>query len=90
MRQSEKQPSKKPFVVKVYLVFVSLNTAKDGQANRKIVAAKLTWSAANHIKDQIPGSYVERVYADKEVVDIDGDLSVLLESLKGEKQPTER
>lgn len=86
-RQTETQPSdfvKKPFVVKVYLVYLPLHTAKNGAPNRKIVSAKLTWSAAKHVKDQIPGAEIERVYVDKEFVTVSGNLDNIIKTLKGE------
>ena len=84
--QSVKQPeAKKPFVVKVYLVYIPVNTAKDREPNRKLISAKLTWGAACHIRDQIPGTIIERIFVDKEIVNIDdGDIYTLLKSLKGE------
>ncbi len=84
-RQSEKQPDKNSFVVKVYLVLLPINLPQSNMsANRKIIAAKLTWSAAKHIQDQIPGSEIERIFADKSVVDVHGNFEELISQLKGE------
>lgn len=82
-RQSIKQPphSKQPFVVKIYLVTIPMNT---NNGSRKIISAKLTWAAAKHIKDQIPGAEIERIFADKSLVEVDGNLDNLINQLKGE------
>lgn len=57
--------SKKPMAVKVYLVLLTNNVAQDGEANRRIIAAKLTRGAAQRIVDNLPGAYIEKVEADK-------------------------
>lgn len=79
----DQQPKiKQPFKVKVYLVSIPINTAGKGDPNRKIIAAKLSWASAKSIKDHIPGAQVEKVYADKESVDISIDLPKLESMLK--------
>lgn len=86
--QSVKQPEEnkgKKFVVKVYLVFLRVNTSKEHNGNRKLISAKLTYKAAKHIQDQIAGSEIERIFVDKELVDIENnDIYSLISSLKGE------
>lgn len=63
------QTEKQSYNVKVYVVTVRVNTAKHREPNVKIIAAKLTLAAAQHLSDQIPGSEVHRLVADKEIID---------------------
>lgn len=56
---------KKSTTVKVYAVLQHDNVAKNGAPNERIIAVKLTRSAAQHIVDQFPGTRIEKHYADK-------------------------
>lgn len=51
--------------VKVYLVCQFLNIAKPGEPNARVIAAKLTRQAAVAIVDRTPGTFIEKVFADK-------------------------
>lgn len=70
----EQQPDKGPFTPKIYLVIVKYHTEERTRPNRRVVAAKLTRKAAQHIADQIPGSYIERFIADKKLERFDPSL----------------
>lgn len=56
---------KDPFLVKVFLVILKLNTAKNGEPNRKIIDVKLSRKAAEAITNQLPGTYIERHVANR-------------------------
>lgn len=58
---------KKSLFFKVYLVVLPRNTAQGGEPNRIILAAKLTHSAAQAIVDQVPGAYIDKQFADKQL-----------------------
>jgi hypothetical protein len=51
--------------VKIYLVLQRLNVFPEGSVNVRIIAAKLTRDAAQKIVDQMPGTYIERFWANK-------------------------
>ena len=50
----------RPIAIKVYLVIQSINVARDGEQNSRIIAARLTRSAAQEIVDATPGTWVEK------------------------------
>lgn len=50
----------------VYLVTLAVAPGRPGDPNRQIVAAKLTRSAAERACREWPGSWIEKVTADKE------------------------
>ena len=56
---------RKPIEVKVYVVCQRLNLAKPGQANIRLLAARLTRAAAQEIVDRNPGTYIEKLVANK-------------------------
>ena len=56
---------KRGLEIKVYLVIERSNVARPGQANRKIVAVKLTRKAAEDYVAGHPGTYVEKHVATK-------------------------
>lgn len=51
--------------IKVYLVCQRLALAKAGEPNVKILAARLTRSAAQELVDRVPGTFIERQTATK-------------------------
>jgi hypothetical protein len=51
--------------VKVYLVMLPNNVARQGERNVRVIAAKLTRSAAQSIVDRTAGAYIEKQIADK-------------------------
>lgn len=55
----------KPFMVKVFLVIMRINTAHNNEPNRKIIDVKLNRKAAEAITNQIPGTYIEKHVADR-------------------------
>jgi len=55
----------KSTTVKVYAVLQHDNVAKNGAPNERIIALKLTRSAAQLIVDRFPGTRIEKHYADK-------------------------
>lgn len=52
--------------VKVYLVLLPLNTAKQGDPNIAIMDAKLSKRKAQEVVDQMPGAFIAKVIANKE------------------------
>lgn len=51
--------------IKVYLVCMRVNLPKGGEANVRIIAAKLTHKAAQDIVDKTAGSFIEKHIATK-------------------------
>ena len=58
-------PEKKVMQIKVYLVCMRLSLSRPGQPNVKIIAARLTQSAAQAIVDATPGTHIEKHIAVK-------------------------
>ena len=56
---------KKKISVKCYVVLLKDNVALPGLPNVKVIAVKLTQQAAQLIVDGMPGSYIEKFFADK-------------------------
>ena len=56
---------KKVYPTKVYLVFQVDNVAPVGQPNIRVIACKLNQTAAQAVVNTMPGSYIEKVYANK-------------------------
>lgn len=48
-----------------YLVFIRVEPANPGDPNVEVVGIKLTAGAAETVKQQYPGAWVEKAYADK-------------------------
>jgi hypothetical protein len=59
MAPLEAQPKGK-MQIKVYLVVQRQTLARPGEPNTRIIAARLTRSAAQEIVDQIPGTFIEK------------------------------
>jgi hypothetical protein len=51
--------------VKVYLVLQRVGLPRNGEANVRILAARLTRTAAQSMVDKIPGTFVEKHLAMK-------------------------
>ena len=62
---SDNLPESKPYRIKVYVVMESYNLKHKGEANREVIAVKLTKDAAQSIVDQKAGRFIEKYYADK-------------------------
>lgn len=67
---SEAAPSgqltkRKPIEVKVYVVCQRRNIVRPGEANVTLLAARLTRAAAQDIVDRTPGTYIEKLVANK-------------------------
>jgi hypothetical protein len=56
---------RKPIEVKVYVVCQRRNIARPGEANVTLLAARLTRAAAQEIVDRTPGTYIEKLVANK-------------------------
>lgn len=54
-----------PLAVKVYVVLQTMNLARDGEPNSRIIATRLTREAADEVKDKNPGTWVEKHVAVK-------------------------
>jgi len=63
MENPGKNPS--PIAVKVYLVFQRINLTHGDELNCRIIAARVTRAAADAIRDQTPGTWVEKHVATK-------------------------
>jgi hypothetical protein len=57
--------SKGRMQIKVYLVCQRLALSKPGEPNTRILAARLTRSAAQELVDKVPGTFIERQTATK-------------------------
>jgi hypothetical protein len=51
--------------IKVYLVMQRVGLPRPGEPNVKILAARLTRTAAQEMVDAIPGTYIEKQLASK-------------------------
>jgi hypothetical protein len=51
--------------IKVYLVLQRITLVRPGEPNVKILAARLTRTAAQEMVDAIPGTYIEKQLASK-------------------------
>jgi hypothetical protein len=56
---------RKPIEVKVYIVCQRRNLAKPGETNVTLLAARLTRAAAQEIVDRNPGTWIEKLVANK-------------------------
>ena len=56
---------KRRIQVKVYIVCQRRNLFKEGESNVQLIAARLTRAAAQEIVDRTPGTYIEKLVADK-------------------------
>jgi hypothetical protein len=54
-----------PLVIKVYVVLQRMNLARGDEPNCRIIATRLTRAAAGAIRDQTPGTWVEKHMASK-------------------------
>ncbi len=55
-----KRGGKNPIAIKVYLVLQRINVARDGQVNSRVIAARLTKSAADDVVCDTAGTWVEK------------------------------
>lgn len=51
--------------VKVFVVLQRDNLVPEGRDNMRIIAVKLSRSAAEKVRDEVPGTRIERHYARK-------------------------
>lgn len=56
---------KRKIQIKVYVVCQRRNLFQPGEPNITLLAARLTRAAAQEIVDRTPGSYIEKLVADK-------------------------
>lgn len=49
----------------VYLVMIRVQPANEGDPNTEVYCAKLTLRAAEVVRDRTPGSWIDKVVADK-------------------------
>lgn len=59
----ERNPS--PIAIKVYVVLQRMNLARAEELNCRIIATRLTKTAADEIRDRNPGTWVEKHVAVK-------------------------
>ena len=66
-RPDQEQPPKggSKMQIKVYLVMQRVGLPRPGEPNVKILAARLTRTAAQEMVDAIPGTYIEKQLASK-------------------------
>ncbi len=55
-----KSGGKEPLAVKVYVVLQTMNMAREGEPNCRIIATRLTRAAAQEIHDENPGTWIEK------------------------------
>ncbi len=60
-----KYGGKTPIAIKVYVVLQIMNLARQGDPNCRIIATRLTRNAAEAVRDQNPGTWVEKHMAVK-------------------------
>lgn len=60
-----KPGGKRPLAIKVYVVMQRINIVSGDELNSRIIAARLTSSAADDIVDKTPGTWVEKHVAVK-------------------------
>ena len=51
--------------LKVYLVLLRNNVAREGQPNVQVIAVRLNHQAAQKIVDQTPGTFIQKHFATK-------------------------
>ena len=56
---------KSKLTVKVYVVCLRRNLFREGEPNIQLLAARLTRAAAQEIVDRTPGTFIEKLVADK-------------------------
>lgn len=60
-----KRRNTSPIVIKVYVVLQRMNLTRPEESNCRIIATRLTKTAADEIKDKNPGTWVEKHVAVK-------------------------
>ena len=60
-----KGPNPSPLAIKVYVVFQWMNLARSDEQNSRIIATRLTRSAAMEIQEKNPGTWIEKYVATK-------------------------
>ena len=64
---SSRRRDKDPTIIRVavYLVFQRQFSIRGDRQNTKIIASRLTHADAKKVVNEIPGTYIEKVYASK-------------------------
>ncbi len=60
-----KGPNPSPLAIKVYVVFQWMNLARSDEQNSRIIATRLTRSAAMVVQEMHPGTWIEKYVATK-------------------------